>query len=272
MALPLLPAAIGLSAVADFFGGKATNDANAVEAQKNRDFQDAQGGKAYDRGRTMRQTAYQDTVADMQKAGLNPLLAYQQGATSGGAGPSGGSVGNPTMENSVGHAVGTAMSGARMLSDLQTAQADRTLKHAEALTEVARAEREKTSSHLNEEEIHNLALRSKQTGYQDEAVKSESSARVKESGARGKEAEARENRAKLDLENDARERILNQIGQGAGIVTNAAGAYGRMKGRGGPPVDAKIELPPGLDRSERDRAIDSGYRQGYEEAKGRYRK
>ena len=37
--------------------------------------------KAYKRQRKLRRSAYQDTMGDMAKAGLNPILAYKQGAT-----------------------------------------------------------------------------------------------------------------------------------------------------------------------------------------------
>ena len=49
---------------------------NSLEAQKSRDW-----------SRMMRQTAYQDTVKDLQAAGLNPILAASRGATAAPTGP-----------------------------------------------------------------------------------------------------------------------------------------------------------------------------------------
>lgn len=50
---------------------QAENDAEAANIQ------------SYEQARTMRQTAYQDTVSDLKNAGLNPMLAFSNGPTAG---------------------------------------------------------------------------------------------------------------------------------------------------------------------------------------------
>ena len=60
-----------ISGGASLIGGAMTNSANQAQAQANRDFQAGQSA-----------TSYQRAVADMQAAGLSPMLAYSQGGAS----------------------------------------------------------------------------------------------------------------------------------------------------------------------------------------------
>lgn len=117
--LPLIGAGVGLaSGGLSFLGGLSQNRANKQIAREQMQFQER-----------MRNTAYQSAVKDMQLAGLNPALAYQQG---GAATPSGASA---QMENAAAPlAAGLTSAGqAAMMAEqvrLQGAQADKTAAEA----------------------------------------------------------------------------------------------------------------------------------------------
>lgn len=66
---------------------------NSAEAEKARAFSASQALNEMEFQREMSGSAYQRAMADMQKAGLNPLLAYDQGGASTPAGAMGGGFG-----------------------------------------------------------------------------------------------------------------------------------------------------------------------------------
>ncbi|UDN67832.1 DNA pilot protein [robinz microvirus RP_143] len=70
-----------LGLVGSIGGGLINNLFAGARQDEAQDFSREQQYQSYLYARGMRATAYQDTMQDMQKAGLNPILAYQRGAT-----------------------------------------------------------------------------------------------------------------------------------------------------------------------------------------------
>lgn len=92
---------------------RENNQFNAQQAQINRDFQER-----------MSNSAYQRAMADMRLAGLNPILAYQQGGagTPGGASASANSPVGAQFENAmegIGRGVTSASKGSERAIELQ---------------------------------------------------------------------------------------------------------------------------------------------------------
>lgn len=103
-AAPALGAAA--SGAASVYGQQQANAANAEQAQKQMDFQERMSNTQYQRG-----------MADMGKAGLNPMLAYSQG---GASSPQGAQA---TMSNELSGGVSSALQGAQTLQQLEATQA-----------------------------------------------------------------------------------------------------------------------------------------------------
>lgn len=125
---------------------RITREFNAAEAQKNRDFQQENSN-----------TAYRRATADLQAAGLNPMLAYSQGGASTPSGASATSsaaqIQTPArMENVNSRAVSSAMQGAQTMLAAQNSAADIQLKNQQANTQAAMQEQSLTQSALNKAE------------------------------------------------------------------------------------------------------------------------
>lgn len=102
---PVSVGMMGVAGLSNYFGTRDTNRTNAKIAQKQMDFQAQQSS-----------TAYQRAVKDLEAAGLNPMLAYQQGGASSSAGA------GFQAQNELGTAVNSAVDARRQFAEVRNLQ------------------------------------------------------------------------------------------------------------------------------------------------------
>jgi hypothetical protein len=134
---------------------QAANQASAEQAQRQMDFQER-----------MRKTQYQTAIEDMQKAGLNPMLAYSQG----GAGTPSGAMGQVSTAK-VGNAIGSALQGyqAMAMNHADLDLKDATTKGTTAQTIKTEADTIKTAADIGYT-LENTKLNQQQQKNLEEAL------------------------------------------------------------------------------------------------------
>lgn len=121
-----------LGGVASYYGQKQTNATNRQIAAENRNWQ-----------QMMSNTSYRRSMRDMTKAGLNPILAYQQG---GASTPAGSVI---PMDNPAKDAASTGRSVSDHLLMAQRLKAEVQNLNTSSALNVAKSETEKTNQAAN---------------------------------------------------------------------------------------------------------------------------
>lgn len=223
----------GFGFLGDIAGGLISADSSAKQARKNRQFQERMSSTAYQRG-----------VKDMKAAGLNPMLAFQQG---GASTPSGATAQGLDLRGVGSKAVNSAVSAALAKESVLQARAITSHNTQAADNQAAQAANTRANTDIMQKLFPNTARNAQLTG--DKLAQD-----IKESTARMDEIFSR---AGLNLQtlqyNKEMQPILLDIQRTVGIMQKldipAAEAAAALWDIGGPALAAlekAASLIPGL--------------------------
>lgn len=120
MVWPAVIGAIGglVGGALSYGGASRANQLNRKMARDQMKFQQASNREQMAFQERMSNTAYQRAVADMQAAGINPMVAFMQGGASSPGGSSSSGAG-ATMENTLAPAVNSARESMRAAAEIR---------------------------------------------------------------------------------------------------------------------------------------------------------
>lgn len=205
------------SMISDIASSAMTGFYNAREAKKARRW-----------ARDMYSKRYQMTMADMAKAGLNPILAYQQGA---GSVPSAAQASFGGVTGSGARAIQAVESGGRAALRYSQRQA---LKRApELANDLTAAGTRDVQSKIHERDLHREAFRAEIPAHLANAREAAESVRLENQERRLRDHWLRSDEGQYYFRMEQRNRALSPLAAGVGALGGLGlGAFRTFGGRG----------------------------------------
>lgn len=200
-----------IGGLGNIFGGNQANKTNREIADAANISSAKQAAAQMAFQEKMSNTSYQRSMADMEKAGLNPMLAFSQGGASTPGGAM-GSVQAAKVENTLGQGISTALEARRLKKEIGAADSQVDLNKALAATQQAQTKLNETNAKIAQKNANILDL-------QMPAI-------AKNAMVDAKQADW--NNRTLDYDN-----IAKRVAQGTGIVSNAKDIINPFKWGGG---------------------------------------